>query len=50
MMGPACLECTLRLILTEVRPEDPLGAAHESCADAQVFAESGGWLWLGASR
>ena len=37
-MGPTCDECDRRY---------PEGAAHESCADARVYDEGGGWLWLG---
>ena len=37
-MGPTCEECDARY---------PEGAVHESCADARVFEESGGWLFLG---
>jgi hypothetical protein len=37
-MSPTCAECDARY---------PDGALHQSCGDARVFEESGGWLWLG---
>lgn len=40
-MGPTCAECDARY---------PDEAVHQSCADARVYAEGGGSMWLGPTR
>lgn len=37
-MSPICLACEITY---------PAEAVHESCADARIFDEGGGWLFLG---